>query len=75
MLILDEWHQEHVVFAPDGEDALAGIAVGVRVLQDVEQSPRSKWKITSSKPMPRSFLSVAFLASSQAKYIATGRIA
>ena len=27
----------HVLLAPDDEDALAGVAVGVRVFQDVEQ--------------------------------------
>ena len=32
------------------------------------RSPRSMWKTTSSKPMPRSFRSFAFFASSQAKY-------
>jgi hypothetical protein len=37
VLVLHERHQEHVVFASDNEDALAGVTVGVRVLQDVEQ--------------------------------------
>ena len=37
MLVLDERHQVHVVLAPDDEDALAGVTVRVRVLQDVEQ--------------------------------------
>ena len=37
MLVLDERHQVHVVLAPDDEDALAGVTVGVRVFQDVEQ--------------------------------------
>jgi len=37
VLILDERHQVHIVFASDEEDALAAITVGVRVLQDVEQ--------------------------------------
>ena len=37
MLVLDERHQVHVVLALDDEDALAGVAVGVRVFQDVEQ--------------------------------------
>src|SRR4051794_17423789 len=32
------------------------------------RSPRSMWKTTSSNPMPRSVLSFAFFASSQAKY-------
>ena len=30
-------HQVHVVLAPDDEDALAGVPVGVRVVPDVEQ--------------------------------------
>ena len=37
MLVLDERHQVHVVLALDDEDALAGVPVGVRVFQDVEQ--------------------------------------
>jgi hypothetical protein len=37
MLVLDERHQVHVVLALDHEDALAGVPVGVRVFQDVEQ--------------------------------------
>ena len=37
MLVLDERHQVHVVLALDDEDALAGVTIGVRVLQDVEQ--------------------------------------
>ena len=37
MLVLDERHQVHVVLASDDEDALAGVTVGVRVFQDVEQ--------------------------------------
>jgi hypothetical protein len=52
VLVFDERHQVHVVLAPDDEDALAGITVGVRVIQNVEQSPRSMWKTTSSNPMP-----------------------
>jgi hypothetical protein len=57
VLVLDERHQVHVVLAEDDEDALADVTVGVRVLQDVEQVPRSIWKTTSSNPMPRSALS------------------
>jgi len=37
VLVLDERHQVHVVLALDNEDALAGVPVGVRVFQDVEQ--------------------------------------
>ena len=37
LLVLHERHQEHVVFAPDDEDALASVTAGVRVFQDVEQ--------------------------------------
>ena len=37
MLVLDERHQVHVLLALDDEDALAGVPVGVRVFQDVEQ--------------------------------------
>ena len=37
MLVFDERHQVHVVLAPDDEDALAGVTVGVRVVQNVEQ--------------------------------------
>jgi hypothetical protein len=37
VLILDERHQVHVVVASDDEDALAGVPVRIRVLQDVKQ--------------------------------------
>jgi hypothetical protein len=37
VLVLHERHQVHVVLAPDDEDALAGVTVRVRMLQDVEQ--------------------------------------
>ena len=37
MLVLDEWHEVHVLLATDHEDALAGVTVGVRMFQDVEQ--------------------------------------
>src|ERR1700680_2363968 len=37
VLVLDERHQVHVVLALDDADALAGVPVGVRVFQDVEQ--------------------------------------
>src|SRR5262249_6476166 len=39
VLILDERHQVHIVLSSDDEDALAGVPLGVRVLQDVEQVP------------------------------------
>ena len=68
MLILDERHQVHVVLAPDDEDALAGVTLGVRVLQDVEQVASLDVEDESSNPMPRSALSFAFFASSQSKY-------
>lgn len=37
MLVRDERHQIRVILTPDDEDALAGVTVGVWVLQDVEQ--------------------------------------
>ena len=37
MLILDERHEVNVLFAPDYEDALAGVTAGVRMFQDVKQ--------------------------------------
>jgi Asp-tRNA(Asn)/Glu-tRNA(Gln) amidotransferase C subunit len=37
LLVLDERHLAHVVLAPDDEDALAGVTILARVLQDVEQ--------------------------------------
>jgi hypothetical protein len=37
VLVVDERHQVHVVLAPDDEDALASVAIGDRMLQDVEQ--------------------------------------
>jgi hypothetical protein len=37
VLVLNERHQVHVVRALDDEDGLAGVPVGVRVFQDVEQ--------------------------------------
>ena len=30
MLVLDERYEVHVLLAPDDEDALAGVAVGIR---------------------------------------------
>jgi hypothetical protein len=37
VLVLDERHQVHVTLATDYEDTLAGVTVGVRTFQDVEQ--------------------------------------
>ena len=37
LTVLDKRHEVHVVLASDDEDALAGITVGVWMLQDVEQ--------------------------------------
>ncbi len=37
MLVLDEGYQVHIVLTLDDEDALAGVTVGVRMLDDVEQ--------------------------------------
>ena len=37
MLVFNERHQVNLLFAPDDEDALAGVPVGVRVFQNVEQ--------------------------------------
>ena len=36
MLVFDEGDEVHVVLAPEDEDALAAVAVGVRMFQDVE---------------------------------------
>jgi hypothetical protein len=37
MLVLDERHEVHVLLATDYADALAGVTVGVRMFQDLEQ--------------------------------------
>jgi len=37
VLVLDERYQVHEVLALDNEGPLAGVPVGVRLLQDVEQ--------------------------------------
>jgi hypothetical protein len=68
VLVLDERHQVHVVLASDYEDALARIPLGVRVFKNIEQVAALDVEDASSNPMPRSFLSFAFFASSQAKY-------
>jgi hypothetical protein len=68
VLVLDERHQVHVVLASDYEDALARIPFGVRVFKNIEQVAALDVEDASSNPMPRSFLSFAFFASSQAKY-------
>ena len=67
MLVLER-HQVHVVLAPDDEDALPRITVGAECSRMSSRLPRSMWNTPSSNPMPRSFLSFAFFASSQAKY-------
>ena len=38
VLVFDERHEVHVLLATDHEDALAGVTVGVRMFQDVEQA-------------------------------------
>ena len=52
MLVLDERNQVHVVLALDDEDALAGVTVGIRVLQDVEQIAKNfrRWKTVWTLP-------------------------
>jgi hypothetical protein len=67
---LDERHEVHVVVALEDEDALAGVTVVVRVLEDVEQVAMFDVEDDLVKPEPRSALSLAFFASSQAKYFA-----
>ena len=67
-LILDERHQIHIVLSSDDENALAAVRSGFGCSKKSSRSPRSMWKTTSSNPMPRSVLSVAFFASSQPKY-------
>jgi hypothetical protein len=60
----------HVVLAPDAEDALPGMTVGVRVQDaalDVEDDVL--------EPNAALFSRFAFFASSQAKYFTTCRIA
>jgi hypothetical protein len=37
LVVLDERHEVHELIATHHEDALAGVALGVRVFQDVEQ--------------------------------------
>jgi hypothetical protein len=59
----------------DDEDTLAGVTVGVRVLEDVEQVATLMWKTMSSNPIPRSALSFAFFVSSQAKYFTATSVA
>lgn len=69
MFVLDERHQVHIALAPDDEAALAGVTAGVGCARMSCRSPRSMWRTTCSNPMPRSFLSFAFFASSQSKYV------
>lgn len=68
VLVFDKGHEIDVVVVANDEDALAGVALGIRVFQEESRSPRSMWNTTSSKPMPRSFRSLAFFASTQSKY-------
>jgi hypothetical protein len=37
VLVLNERHQVDVVLAPDDENALASVAIGIRMLKNVEQ--------------------------------------
>ena len=67
MLVFDKRYDVNVVLAPDNEHALVAVTVGVPVLENVEQVAALMWKTTSSNPMPRSALSLAFFASSQSK--------
>jgi hypothetical protein len=62
LVILDERHEVHVVLASDNGDALAGVAVGVRVFQDVQQVATLDMEHDVLDPMPRSFLTFAFFA-------------
>ena len=50
MLVFGERHQVHVVVAPDNEDALAGVTVRVRMLQEVEQTLASRAVCPRSVP-------------------------
>jgi hypothetical protein len=64
VLIFDERHQIHVVLAPDDEDALAAVMLGVRVLQGYRADRLARCgRRRSSNPMPRSALSFAFYGS------------
>jgi hypothetical protein len=47
---------------------LAGVAVGVRMLQNVEQGATVDVETMSSNPMPRSAMSFAFFAPSESKH-------
>ena len=77
MLVFDERHEVHVVLASDDENALAGVSpgIGFGCSRMSSRSPRSKWKTMSWNPMPRSALSFAFFASSQAKYFTATSVA
>jgi hypothetical protein len=73
VLVLDERHQVDVVLARDDDDALPGVTVGVRRLRDVEQVPMLDMEDEVLEPDAALFRSFAFFASSQAKYLASGR--
>jgi hypothetical protein len=62
VLVLDERHQVHVVLALDDEDALAGVAVGARVFQDIEQVATLDVKDDVLEPDAAIRLSFAFFA-------------
>jgi hypothetical protein len=66
VLILYERHEVYIVLAPDDEDALAGVAVAVRVFQSVEQVAALDVKDDVLERRCRA-LSFAFFASSQSK--------
>jgi hypothetical protein len=68
VLVLDERHQIHVVLALDDEDALAGVPVGIRVFQDVEQVATLNVEDDVLEPDDAIRLEFAFFASSQATY-------
>ena len=56
------------MLSPNDKDALAGVTVGVRMFENVEQIAPLDVEDDASNPMPRSALSFAFFASSQSKY-------
>ena len=68
-----ERHQVHIVLALHDEDTLAGVAVEVPILQDVEQVTTLDLEDDVLEPEARSALSFAFFASSQAKYFTAHR--
>jgi hypothetical protein len=75
VFILDERDEVHILVPLDDEDSLAGVAVGMCCSRMSSRSPRSMWNTMSSKAIPRSALSLAFLASSQAKNFTQNSVA